>query len=334
MELAPRPRSAARRAVLLSAAAAFGLFASPSSAQPAGSKSDEAEAARLFGEGREALTKKDNVTACARFRSSLALAARPNTIFRVAQCDEADGKIAAALSRWQQGLAMLPDGDERLKIARDRIAALDPKVPRVSIKLDGGAPEGSRVLIDGAAQTSAVFGAPIPLEIGAHSIVVEAPGRASRTSEVTLSESDRKEIRVAAGPAVDGGKGNQGGPTPPPPSSGGALRTAGFIAGAVGVAGLITAGVTGGLLLANDGTVKDHCNTMKVCDAQGWQAINDAGPLFTVNTISWIVGGAWAGAGVALLLSSRSGGGSAKATGLLAPTPLPGGGGVTLVGRF
>jgi hypothetical protein len=333
-----RPR--AERLSLFFAAALFslsGLAPLPASAQPTGKRTDEDEAARLFAEGREALAKKDHATACARFRSSLELVTRPNTLFNVAQCDEREGKIAAALGRWQQGAALVGEGDERIAIARERIAALDPKVPRVTVKLAAGAPEDARVLADGAPMKRALLGTPIPMEIGAHSFVVEAPGRKPASQELTVAEGDRKEIELAPGPAEPGGGSSSGGTTPPPPPLGSTLRTLGFVAGGVGLAGFITAGVTGGLLLAKDSSIKEKCPTPTTCSPEGYAEIEGTGTLLAVNTIGWAVGVAGIGAGVVLLLVSGrdSSGTDAKPPNpAVAPFVFPGAGGVTVTGRF
>jgi hypothetical protein len=334
-----RPR--AERLSLCIAAALLslsGLAPLPASAQPTGKRTDEDEAARLFAEGREALTKKDHVTACARFRSSLELVTRPNTLFNVAQCDEREGKIAAALGRWQQGVAVLGEGDERVAIARERIAALDPKVPRVTVKLAAGAPEDARVLADGAPMKRALLGTPIPMEIGSHSFVVEAPGRKPAREEITLAEGDRKEIEIAPGPAEPGGGGSgSGGTTPPPPPSGSTLRTLGFVAGGIGIAGFIAAGVTGGLLLAKDSSIREGCPTPDTCTPKGYAEIEGTGTLLVVNTIGWAAGVAGVGAGVVLLLVSgrdSSGTDAKPPTTAVAPFVFPGAGGVTVTGRF
>src|SRR5688572_28603294 len=98
---------AARRLSLLTAFVAVSLAPDLARAQTAGTPED---AARLFKEGIQAQSKGDSKLACAKFRGSLAFALMPNTLFKVAQCEEQDGLLVAALRRWQQGIELLPEG--------------------------------------------------------------------------------------------------------------------------------------------------------------------------------------------------------------------------------
>ncbi len=292
--------------------------------QAPGEKGEEAQ--KLFLEGRDALARGERDVACSKFRGSLALAAMPNTIFNVAQCDEQEGRLILALQRWQQGVALLAEGDERLAVAKERAAAVQRKIPQVILRLAAGSPAGTRVTVDGVAIEPSSLGAPLPVDPGDRAIVVEAPGRSARRSSVRLAEGDVREIDLAPGPPAAGDVT----PPPPPPESGNVGRTLGFVAGGIGVAGFVVAGVTGGLLLARDADIHKNC-VNKVCNPEGREAIDSTKPLFVANTVGWIVGAAGIGAGVALLLFSR--GGEPPKT-AVAPAILPGGGGATLQGRF
>lgn len=319
---------AARRLSILTALAAAALAPGLASAQAAGTPED---AARLFKEGVQAQSKGDSKVACAKFRGSLVFAIMPNTLFKVAQCDEQDGLLVAALRRWQQGVGLLAEGDKRLEVAKERAAALERRVPKVTLKLAKGAPAKTRVLVDGAAIEK--LDAPLLLDTGERTIVVEAPGRKPERLAIVLAEGDQKEIELALGPLDAGSGPTKDALPPPPPPASNIGRTLGFVAGALGVAGFVTAGVTGGMLLARDATIRDNCPQGQ-CNADGWDAAQGAGPLFTVNTVGWIVGIAGVGAGVTLLLTSGGGGGGDVPKAAIAPAILPGGGGGAVAGRF
>src|SRR5262245_19238484 len=85
---------------------------------------EERRAETLFREGREALARGDNTTACAKFAESVRHTRRPGPLLNLAQCDEQRGDIVAALQRWSEGLALLPAGDERAAVARAHVDAL------------------------------------------------------------------------------------------------------------------------------------------------------------------------------------------------------------------
>src|SRR4051812_20590270 len=93
-------RSSLRLAPLLLAIAR----AAPARAQAA----DEQQAEVLFREGREAVDRGDFTTGCARFAGSLKLTQRPGPLLNLANCEEHQGHLVAALARWREGIALLP----------------------------------------------------------------------------------------------------------------------------------------------------------------------------------------------------------------------------------
>jgi hypothetical protein len=322
MELTLGPR----RIALVAALAAAFLAPGASLAQKPADATQEAQ--RLFVEGREAVARGDRKAGCAKFRASLALAAVPNTIFNVAQCDEQDGRLLQALARWRQGLSLLAEGDERLNVAKQRSEDVERRIPRLVLRLAPDAPPGSRVLVDGAEIGPTSLGTPVSVDPGERSVVVEAPGRQAQRASVRVAEGDRRELELTAGPASSVVEA----PPPPPPGGGDVRRTLGFVAGGIGVAGFVVAGVTGGMLVSRNAEIEGKCPN-KVCSSDGKDAIDSTGPLFTANTIGWVAGIAGVSAGVGLLLWSSGGKGDPPST-AVAPAVLPGGGGALVMGRF
>jgi hypothetical protein len=327
MELRRAARSLPVIAALASIASIASVASGSASAQQAGTPED---AARLFKEGVDAQARGDSKLACAKFRGSLAFAERPNTLFKVAQCEEQDGHLVAALRRWKQGLGLLPADDKRLAVAKERADAIERRVPKVTLKLPEDAPAKTRVLVDGTEIQS--VNDPIELDTGERTIVVEAPGYKPERLSIVLVEGDRKDVEIALSPLEPSAGPTKGSsvPPPPPPPSGSLGRTLGFVAGGLGIAGFVTAGVTGGLLLSRDAQIRANCPQNK-CNAAGWEAAQSTGPLLTVNTVGFIAGIAGVGAGLALLLST---GGDDAPKAAIAPAILPGGGGASVAGRF
>ncbi|MDC3958037.1 hypothetical protein [Polyangium jinanense] len=309
-------------------------------------KADKARAQQLFVEGRKAIEAGDKATGCAKMRESMGLFAVANTLFNVAQCDEGEGKIAGALEHWERGLALIDAKDPRAKVAKERINALSPRVPRLRIVVPPGQPV-SAVVLDGTELSPTTLSAPLYVEPGSHTIVVRAEGRPDRKHELTLAEKERTEF--VATPAAPGPSGSSsanvvptatasatGGGTPPPPSS--FRRTAGFIVGGVGVAGLIAAGVTGGVIMSKASGF-DACK--KTRDDGGSCTIEQAdvdtyNNLLVPNAVAWGVGIAGVGVGLVLVLTAPSSkeGEAGKASFVPVPIVVPGGGGMGLSGRF
>ena len=329
----PRPRSSRPlRTALLGALALACIAPAPAAAQPP----DLEQAQRLFNEARAALEQGRREEACGKFRSSLALAEIANTLFNVARCEEADGHLAAALGLWRRGIALLRGGDERLPVARERVVALERRAPHVTVTLSPGAPPGARVLADGVEIPPASLGAPLPLDPGGHALVVEAPGHRPQRLDVRLSEGEALELSLSAGPAeaapAPPGPRPTSTPPPPPPSppAGDGRRTLGFVIAGVTVGGFAVAGITGGLLLARDGRIEEQCPDQR-CTPEGRAEIDGAGSLFVANAIGWGVGVAGVAAGVVLLLTAP---GDAAPRAAIGPAPIPGGGLVSMTGRF
>jgi hypothetical protein len=99
----------------------------------------------------------------------------------------------------------------------------------------------------------------------------------------------------------------------------------------VGAAGIVTAGVTGALLLSRDKKIKDHCQD-KHCDSEGRDLIDGNKPLVIVNYVGWGVGVAGIGVGAFLLLTGRSQEKAPQTT--VSATPLPGGAALGLARSF
>ena len=112
------------------------------------------------------------------------------------------------------------------------------------------------------------------------------------------------------------------------PSTG--LRTAGFIAGGVGFAGLVVFGVTAGLLADYNATVVKSCDANKTCNQAGFDAAEAGKTLGPVNAAGLVVGALGLGIGVTLLVLSPS----PKSSTSLRVTTAPGVASASCVGTF
>lgn len=318
----PRPNLPLRTALL--AASFVASFSGAAAGEP--SEKDKAIAETLFKEGHAALDKGEHELACIKFRSSVALYPVPNSRANVAQCEEREGKLLDALKSWQKLVPEFGENDERRKVAKERIAALDVRIPQLTLVLDASVPADAAILVDNSAVDRAAISSPLRLAVGEHAIVVQAAGRKDQHLSITLVEGDRREIRVTPGQVTT--------PDSTGTSAPNGRRIAAFVSGGVGLASLVAAGITGGLIVKNNGEVEKGCHPgsggKTECNADSLQLIQDVKPLMVINGVAWGVGLAGVGLGVILLVSS--GKGSSKTA--LAPMVLPGGGGAALTGRF
>ena len=287
----------------------------------------EAEAQRLFLEGREAVERGDYATGCPRFAESLALIRRASTLLNLAQCEEHEGRLRSALDYWTQGAADLDPTDERMALARQRIADLEARIPRLTVRLASNAPAGVVVRVDGVPMPTEDLGQPLPMTTGAHEVVLLVPGQPEQRLPVDLAERDRKEIMLQVTP---GEKTVLIAPTAagaPPLDT---RRTLGFVVGGIGLAGLTVAGITGMMVVSRDSHIEEQCPD-KRCSPEGLQTIEGTKPLLVVNAVAWGLGLGGLGAGAWLLLTGNDR--QPRATAVDA-APLPGGARITIRRSF
>jgi hypothetical protein len=318
-----RPRL---HALLGALSLSLAIAASPALAQPPSADAERAQT--LFNEGRTALERGDYPAACKALSESLALVVRSNTLFNLAQCEEHEGRLLDAHRHWQQGIELLPPEDQRLAIARARVDALGRRLPRLTIQLAGDTPAETKVEVDGRPVAPAALAQPILLDPGTHAVTVSAPGHAARRLDLGLAEGEAKTVLLSLSATTPPPVTNTPPPiTPPEPRGRPAI---GWVLGGVGVAGLVVAGVTGGMLVAKHGAIDDAC-PKKLCSPEGRRLIDSTGPLEVANAAGWIAGAAGIGAGALVLLL---GGRREKPRASVVPAPIAGGGAVVVTGSF
>lgn len=314
------------RPVARSLLGAVALAAMLATAAPAGAQGADTQAQTLFAEGRSAMEKGDYPTACARFGASLTLVSRASTLLNLAQCEQHENRLVASSKHWKQGIDLLPPGDERLAISKERAAAVNARLAHVTLQLTGPVPAGTRAELDGANAGLTALQAGTGVDPGRHVIVLFVPGGADLRATIDVVEGETKAVMlappVAAAPVVPDQKGSGGGSS---------TRTVGFVLGGVGVAGFIAAGVTGGMLISKNSGIQTDCPN-KVCSAAGRALINSTGPLKVANAVGWGVGLAGLASGVILVVVG--GNGKAQTQTAVAPTALPGGAGLWVTRTF
>src|SRR5687768_5276645 len=103
----------------------------PASAQPR----DPVAADALFREGREAMKAGDLLIACEKLKESQRLDPAPGTLLNLAECEEKRGRLAIAWEHARRALDTMAQSDERVAMASARVAALELRLPRLTIRL-------------------------------------------------------------------------------------------------------------------------------------------------------------------------------------------------------
>jgi hypothetical protein len=286
---------------------------------------DAATAEALFLQGRRGMETAHYREACQAFAESQRLDPGAGTLMNLAACEEKIGKLASAWEHWKEALDALSQIDDRLSYARSRVQDLEGRLPHLSVTLAESDP-AARVLRDQIELRSASRGIDLPVDPGEHEVTVVAPGRMPTHVVVTIGEAERKNIEVHTG-AVDPQTGRR-------PAAGGGNDTArilGWTLGALGVAGVGAAAVTGVMVLQDKSIVNMYCPNKACVNQKGLDAASQGKTLVVINAAALGVGLAGLAFGTYFLVSAGHG----KApTSALAVTAGPQGAGFTWSATF
>ncbi|MCC6214607.1 MAG: hypothetical protein IT376_07045 [Polyangiaceae bacterium] len=264
---------------------------------------DPAAAEALFQQGRAAMDRGDYVAACPKFRESNRLDPAPGTVFNLADCEERVGRLATAWTLFQEVAQKLPPSDPRHGVAKGRADALSPRLPRLTVRL--AAPDSSGVVVrrDGVVLRAASLDVPLPVDPGEHELSVEAPGRVRRLVKIDVGEGASETVTLELGAPVDaGGDERPPGSRPGRPDAGSAgAPTLAWVAGGIGIAGLVLGGVAGLATLDAKSSADAECPA-KRCSPEGYAAVEDGRTFATLSTVGFVVGAVGVGVGAYLWL--------------------------------
>jgi hypothetical protein len=272
-----------------------------------------AAAAELFQRGLADMMAGRYDVGCPALADSYRLDPRPGTLFTLAECQNKAGKVASAVKGYQDFLklvaALSPALQEKQKarqvVANEQLAALEPRVPQLTLVLPPDAPAGTVVKRDGLVVEAASLDVAVRLDPGEHVISAQPPGKAAYETRLQLAPSEQKRVVVELGPP----SAPPPVPTTPEPSEpaddGSVLRMAGLVTGGVGAAALLVGAITGGLAMSENGTAEENC-TGTVCNQEGLDAIDRTRPLGNASTACFVIGGVGVAAGVLMYLLAPS----------------------------
>jgi hypothetical protein len=286
-------------------------------AQPPPSNAVDAE--KLFEEGRTLAKANKWVDACDRFAKSLELVRTSGTEINLADCQEHLGHLREA---WGMYVAAASDSESegnkaRTQLARDRAAALEPKMTAITVKI-------AQPDLPGLAITIAGRATPPAAEIHEHT----DPGPIDVIATATnLPHFKKTETGVAGAtvvveiPPLDPSRIHVERPHPIPEKEtvieGAGERDSGrvHLAYGLGAAAIVGAGTAIALTLVgrnhyNQTADGPDCNRVPggiTCDTIGTSKIHDAQRLANYGTISAIAGAALGGAALVLYITAPRG---------------------------
>jgi hypothetical protein len=162
----------------------------------------------LFREGRALIAKRDYAAACPKLEESLRLDPAPGTRFNLARCYELEGRLASAWTAYSEVADAMAIARERgrERVARERLADIEPRLSYVLITVDAALPapvrDTLRVTLDGREVRASDLGGRLAVDLGEHVVVVVAEGKRTWEQHVQI-RADAETSRVQVPPLED-----------------------------------------------------------------------------------------------------------------------------------
>jgi hypothetical protein len=298
--------------------------ASPSRAADA---SDKAAAEALFEQGKSLMEQKQYGEACEKFRVSQELDAGLGTLLHLADCYEKMGRTASAWATFEEAASVAASrGDtNRHDIARGRAVSIKPHLSYVVIRATVQPPSGAVVTRDGRNVPAALWGVPVPVDPGATTIELSAPGYQTAKVEVTIPTRAPAPIEVTLPKLVDDPTAepapaptepaaavtttaSEPSPVPPPPEphETSSQKTIGLVLGGVGIVALGVAAVFTATGYSDYQDSLDDCSpgNENACGVDGKGLRDDARSDLNLATIVGSAGAVVLGTGVVLYVTA------------------------------
>ncbi len=232
---------------------------------------------------------------------SLRLDPKAITLINLADCEEKIGRLTDAMAHWVDARARAQAEGARPieEEAERRATALEPRLARLTIVLAPSAPRDAVVERDGIVLGAPSLGIPLPLDPGAHTIVLKSKGRPEGTTHVSLSEGESKRIEVDAGAGAGGAASDAIATTATADSGGGrGMSPLVFVGFGVAAVGLGVGTITGIIALGAGSDAEKACPVPANCNQKAIDDIEAGRTMGTISTVGFIVGAVGAGVGV------------------------------------
>jgi hypothetical protein len=289
------------------------LLAAPAFGQQA-DESTRTAARALGNAGVEAYQANDFATATDKLEKAYAILKVPTLGLWSGRALVQVGKWVEASERFLEVTSLqVPSGDVALQKQAQADAAVElktltPRVPLVTVAVEGAKLADCSVSVDGQPVASSLLSTGRLMNPGKHLIEARHGSDQART-EITVAEGERPTamLKFAAQvpPAVVVA------PAAPPPAreapaqAGSAQRTWGWVALGAGGVGLVVGGITGGVALGKKGELDDNANCRDDrCAPSESDQVDSYNAMTTASSVGFIAGGAFAALGVVLLVTA------------------------------
>jgi hypothetical protein len=278
-------------------------------------QSPVAASAALFDQGLKDMLAGRYDKGCPELAESQRLDPEPGTLFTLAECERKQGKIATAAAHYDDYLRlfdhMTPDQQKdqrgRDQVSKQERAAITPFIPKLTLRLPPNAPPSTVVKLSGKQLDSPSLGVPLPVDPGSYTVTTQVPGGPVHEQSLVINKGENKDVTLEVDvphPAQRAPANSApASPKTEPVASSSSQRTWAYVAGGVGVAGVVTGSVAGVLAFGKKSTVDKDCKGL-TCTPEGKQAVDSGRTDALISTIGFSVGAAGLIAGAVLLLTA------------------------------
>ena len=175
-----------------------------------------AAAEALFEQARKLMDAGKYRDACPKFAESQRLDPGIGTMLYLADCYEKNGQTASAWATFREAAdaAKTAGQADREQKARARAATLEPKLAKLTIVAPANV-AGLEVLRDGLPVGEPLWGAPVPVNPGAHTIAAKAPGKKAFAGKVDVPNEPGASVSTTI-PALEDAPASSGTPADKP----------------------------------------------------------------------------------------------------------------------
>ncbi len=275
-------------------------------------KEQKKQATKAFINGMKAFEGGRYEEALKDFNESYGAVRSPNSRLMIARTMAKLGQDVAAYDELE---ATIEDAEEAAKTdekyaktadaAREELKALTKRVALITLDVQK-VPSGSSITVGDRAIPEADWSNPVVVQPGQVSVTLTTPDGQTVTETATAEAGGTSSVLLAPKPKAAP-------PPPPPPEpavvapepepSGFDQRTAAYVAGGVGAAGLITFGVFGILSNSKYSDLEDGCQD-RLCPAGLRDEAHDGDTYQSIANIGLAVGIVGLGTGAALFFTS------------------------------
>jgi hypothetical protein len=254
--------------------------------------------------------------ACGKFEASNRLDSGLGTLLFLADCYEKAGRIASAWATFREAESIAAGRSDgpRTQVAKDRAAALEPRLSKLWVKVSPDNPETTQVMRDGAMVPRESWGIALPTDPGEHTLTATATGRKRWSAKVVIQGENQNvsievpPLEVAPEEPKPVGGTDPGTDQGSDPHRGRTQRIIGIATAGAGVIALGVGTYFGFRAMSKNDDSKAHCdpNDETSCTEQGVSLREDAFTAADTATGLFIAGGALAATGLVVFLTAPS----------------------------